>query len=83
MKFGTNQENLTVKCANCGKVISRNGMIDDDYCSNCGAPLTALAIAEYSDILANSNKEMIAAFVEIAKKNDTDSFTKILEIYSR
>ncbi len=83
MKLGTKQEGFTTKCANCGRVISKSGVIEDNYCSNCGAPLTALAIAEYSEILSNANKKMVAAFVEIAKKNNTDSFTDILEVYTK
>ena len=83
MKFGINQENLTVKCANCGKVISRNGIIDENYCSNCGAPLSALSIADYSEILKDENKAMLNALVEISKKNNTDSFVEILEIYNK
>jgi len=83
MKYGTNQENLTLKCANCGKVVSKNGAIEQNYCSNCGAPLSIMAIAEYAENVKDSNREMLAALAGIAKKNNTDSFTKILEIYDR
>lgn len=83
MKFGTEQENLTLRCANCGKVISKNGVLDDNYCSNCGAPLSVSAIADYSENIMASNKDLLNNLVSIAKRNNTDSFTKILETYNR
>ena len=83
MKYGINQENLKCKCANCGKLISSNGIVGDNYCSNCGAPLSLMAIAEYSETLKAGNKQMLEIFADIAKRNQTDSFVKILEIYNR
>ncbi len=83
MKYGTNQENLKLKCANCGKLVSKDGVLEDNYCSNCGAPLSVLAIADYSEIVKDANKELLTVLMDIAKRNNTDSFTKILEVYDR
>ena len=83
MKYGIVQEGLICKCANCGKVISRDGALEQNYCENCGAPLSVIAIADYSENVKNNNLEIIGALVEVAKKNNTDSFTNILEIYKR
>lgn len=81
MKYGIVQEGLTCKCSNCGKVVSRDGTLNENYCSNCGTPLSVIAIAEYSDQMKEANKALLTSLVEVAKRNQTDSFLRILEIY--
>ena len=83
MKYGTNQEGLALKCANCGKTVSKTGILEKNYCPNCGAPLSILAIAEYSESARAINKEFLTMLTDISSKNKTDSFSKILEIYNR
>ena len=83
MKYGIVQEGLVCKCANCGKVISKDGTLEKNYCEDCGAPLSIFAIADYSEAVKRNNLDMVAALVDVAKKNNTDSFIKILEIYKK
>ena len=39
MKFGLKKTNRGVKCVNCGKYVSKTMEFEDNYCSECGAPL--------------------------------------------
>ena len=81
MKYGidSNANNQTV-CANCGKVLGELGSIN--YCSDCGAPLTPIAISNYLQEIDNINASFVADLKSIAIKNKTDRLSEILKIYN-
>ena len=41
MKYGIEYDELNIKCANCGNVVSQNGELEGNYCDKCGTPLSA------------------------------------------
>ena len=77
MKYGINQHGLDRHCANCNKTVG-----EENYCKNCGAPLTVSAIADFEEhnqfIVDNTIKEL----KEISKKNKTTSLTEILKTFN-
>ena len=82
MKYGIKNEGLIIKCANCKKQIASDGELKTNYCDNCGAPLSVLAIADFEDYKEVVRKDMLLALKDIAVKNHTDSFLQILKKYS-
>ena len=44
MRYGIVEEGLDVICVGCNKVLSEDGKIPTNYCSECGNPLTLEAI---------------------------------------
>ena len=83
MKYGIEQnENLIFKCANCGEIISNNGELNKNYCSNCGAPLTPIAIADYEDNKVKVRNQVISMLTNIALENKSDSLLEVLKVYN-
>lgn len=80
MKYGIDQNGYVIKCANCKKIVASDGELKQSYCDECGAPLSINAIARYEINLEDTQKDLIDHMQEIAKKNNTDSFSKILKI---
>ena len=82
MKYGIESEGLKLKCANCKKTVSSDGELKTNYCDNCGAPLSVLAIADFEDYKESVRKDMLLALKSIAVQNHTDSFSQILKKYT-
>ena len=82
MKYGIERNgNAFTKCANCGEVVSQNEELNVNYCSKCGAPLTGEAIANFEENKENLVKQVIDELKEIAQKNDSNSFSDIINVY--
>ncbi|HAJ77941.1 MAG TPA: hypothetical protein DCO89_02610 [Clostridiales bacterium] len=83
MKYGIENEGLNVECANCGNVVSKDGVLYTNYCDECGAPLSMSAIGEFEEVKENTRKSLILTLKGYADKNKTDSFIEILKQYSK
>ena len=83
MKYGIESEGLNVKCANCGNVVSKDGVLYTNYCEKCGTPLSVLAIGEFEEVKENTRKSLLLTLKSYADKNKTDSFIEILKQYSK
>lgn len=80
MKYGIEQNAYVIKCANCKKIVANDGELKQNYCDECGAPLSMNAIVNYEIQLEDAQRNLIDQMQEIAKKNNTDSFAKILKV---
>ena len=81
MKYGISiSEQGHYKCANCGQSV--NDINTFNYCSNCGAPLSPTAIANYIDSFDNERLLLINDLKSIAIENKTDRLSEILKIYN-
>lgn len=78
MKYGLENINSKTVCANCGSEVS---IYDDDFCRACGAPLSPNAIANFLDEIDKINQSLIEDLKSIAKENNTDKFSEIIEVY--
>ena len=83
MKYGIESEGLNVKCANCGKVVAKDGVLNVNYCERCGAPLSVMAIGEHEELKENVKKSTILTLKDYADRNKTDSFVEILKQYAK
>ena len=79
MKYGVEYENSDIKCANCKQVVATNGDLEKNYCEKCGAPLSALAIADFEEMKESVRKNLLLSMKDIAVSNHTDSFLEILK----
>ena len=80
MRFGIEEVNGKIYCANCKKVVLKNNM-SENFCSNCSAPLTQSAIEQYNENVALVRRDIIRNLNKIAKENKTDSLEKVLDEY--
>ena len=83
MKYGIEFEGTNLKCANCGHVVSVNGSLEKNYCEECGAPLSPLAIGSFEELKADFKKQLLVTLKDIAVENHTDSFLEILKNYTK
>ena len=83
MKYGIEQKQGKLYCANCGEMVSNNDELEKNYCEKCGAPLTISAIADYEEALNDAGLGVLKALKEIAVQNKTDSFLEILKQYKQ
>ena len=83
MKYGIEQKQGKLYCANCGKIASESDELEKNYCEKCGAPLTITAIADYEETLNGAGLGVLKALKEIAVQNKTDSFLEILKQYKQ
>ena len=74
MKYGTVNTERGIACANCNSSISQDGVLKQNFCEKCGAPLSVEAIADNDEI----KKMLLKSMQDISIKNNTDSFAKIL-----
>ncbi len=80
MKYGIEQQGFLLKCSNCQNIVSKNGDLQKNFCEECGAPLSVTAIADYEQQKEETKKLLLNTMKDIAIKNNTDSFTKIIKI---
>lgn len=80
MKYGIENEGEKVLCANCKKVID-GGELNQNYCLNCGAPLSPMAIGEFEEMLSNYSNQVITQLKKIAVTNKTDKFSQIISVF--
>ena len=78
MKYGTVNTEHGLACANCNRFISQDGVLKQNFCEKCGAPLSVEAIAEYEKHNDEIKKMLLKSMQDISIKNNTDSFAKIL-----
>lgn len=78
MKYGTINSEQGLSCANCNSTIARDGILRQNYCKNCGAPLSVEAIADYERHNDEIKKMLFQSLQNISIKNNTDSFAEIL-----
>ena len=64
MKYGIEEKENIVKCANCGRIISKDGNYKDNFCYHCGNPLKLDAI----DTKENEIQDIRAEVIESLKK---------------
>lgn len=83
MKYGIDSEELNVKCANCGYVVSKDGVLNTNFCSNCGAPLSVYAIGDFEEMKQNICKGVLVNLKECANQNHTDSLVEVLKLYTK
>ncbi len=81
MKYGINQNENLIKCANCNEVVSNNGEFTVNFCSKCGAPLSVSAIADFEERKDAVKINLLNELKEIAADNKTDSFLDIVKVY--
>lgn len=78
MKYGTVNTERGIACANCNSSISHDGVLKQNFCAKCGAPLSVEAIADYEKHDDEIKKMLLKSMQDISIKNNTDSFAKIL-----
>lgn len=83
MKYGIEQKQNKLHCANCGFEVSQTQTLEKNFCANCGAPLSVQAIADYEDSLHDAGVGVLKALKDIAVQNKTDSFLEILKQYKQ
>ena len=81
MKFGIENEGLTIKCANCKMLVSKDGELNVNYCSNCGAPLSVSGIADFEAFKEETTKSTLLVLKDIATREKTDSFVAVMREY--
>ena len=83
MKYGIESEGLNIKCANCGKVVAKDGDLTSNYCDKCGAPLSVQAIANFEELKQNISKSVLINLKEYANQYHTDSLNEVLKQYTK
>ena len=83
MKYGIESEGLEIKCANCGSVVAKDGVLQTDYCSKCGAPLSLSAIGDFEELKQNISKSVLINLKEYANQYHTDSLIEVLKQYTK
>lgn len=81
MRYGIVEEGLDVICVGCNKVLSEDGKIPTNYCSECGNPLTLEAIKNTQKKQRENEKDIFYTLKEISENEKTDSFKKIVKKY--
>ena len=83
MKYGIESEGFNVKCANCGNIVAKDGVLNTNYCEKCGAPLSLSAIGEFEDLKLNISKSVLINLKEYANQYHTDSLVEVLKQYTK
>jgi|GEM_PF-3951991 DNA-directed RNA polymerase subunit M/transcription elongation factor TFIIS len=79
MNFGIKQLSKNIFCANCGRLITKQGEFDANYCFVCGNPLKAKAIEEKQQEVNEYEKNNMKKLLEISKDLNTDSLKKVID----
>jgi rRNA maturation endonuclease Nob1 len=58
MEYGTKLIGEIVFCANCGRVVSQNGVYDANFCFVCGNPLKPDAVSMREQEIAEAIKNI-------------------------
>ena len=78
MKYGTVNTERGIGCANCNSSISQDGVLKQNFCEKCGAPLSVKTRGDYEKHNDEIKKMVLKSMQDISIKNNTDSFAKIL-----
>ncbi|MDD4210882.1 MAG: hypothetical protein PHC46_00615 [Clostridia bacterium] len=79
MNFGIKQQNNFIFCANCGRVVSENGLYDAKYCFVCGNPLKIEAVEETEERIKLTEDALLQRLQNAAKNLNSDSLKEVLK----
>lgn len=77
MKYGIEQGSDKTVCANCKHAVSEF----QNYCAECGAPLTPIAIADFEDFKEEVRSALLVDLENIAKERKINTFTDVVKVY--